>query len=135
MEELGRADLLDHVSLGGGDVSRLRKLSSITFPFQLPENNALTGLCEGLIEAWKIYNNPKAAILFIVEDITYNICDQRFHEFEIRRLNPQVRVLRRTLTEVFERGHMTDKRQLIVYVYFLDLYIISTRLTVVGKRA
>ncbi|KAL0270492.1 UNVERIFIED_CONTAM: hypothetical protein PYX00_007888 [Menopon gallinae] len=106
LEELGRADLLDH----------------------LPENNALTGLCEGLIEAWKIYNNKKAVILFIVEDVTYNICDQRFHEFEIRKLNPQVRVIRRTLTEVFDTGHMTDRRQLVIedmevaVVYFRSGY-------------
>ena len=38
-----------------------------------------------------------AVILFVVEDITYNICDQRAVEFEIRRLNPEIRVIRRTL--------------------------------------
>ena len=29
-----------------------------------------------MIEAWNIMDNPMAAILFVVENITYNICDQ-----------------------------------------------------------
>ena len=49
-----------------------------------------------------VYN--RAAILFIVEDVTYNICDQRFHEFEIRRQNPKIRVLRRNLTQLGRGG-------------------------------
>ncbi|XP_032691229.1 glutathione synthetase-like [Odontomachus brunneus] len=66
----------------------------------IPENNSLTGFCNGLVEAWKIYNNKEAIILFIVEDVTYNICDQRFHEFEIRRLNPDIKIIRRSLTSL-----------------------------------
>ena len=57
----------------------------------------------------------RAAILFIIEDVTYNICDQKFHEFEIRRQNPDVFVLRKTLTEVTERGSLDEKtRKLFV---------------------
>ncbi|XP_011139073.2 glutathione synthetase-like isoform X1 [Harpegnathos saltator] len=66
----------------------------------IPENNALTGFCNGLVAAWKLYNNKEAIILFVVEDVTYNICDQRFHEFEIRRLNPEIKVIRRSLTSL-----------------------------------
>ena len=36
------------------------------------------------MEAWRLYNAPKAIILFIIEDVTFNICDQKFHEFEVR---------------------------------------------------
>ena len=52
---------------------------------KIPENKALEGLAGALVSAWKLYNNPKSVILFIVEDVTYNICDQKFHEFEIRK--------------------------------------------------
>ena len=31
----------------------------VVWYFQIPENNALEGLCEGMLEAWKIYNSPK----------------------------------------------------------------------------
>lgn len=29
-----------------------------------------------MVEAWNLQSNREAAILFIVEDVTYNICDQ-----------------------------------------------------------
>ncbi|XP_008195090.1 glutathione synthetase isoform X1 [Tribolium castaneum] len=80
----------------------------------LPENNALEGLCSGMIEAWKIYGNPKAVIMFLIEDITYNICDQRFHEFKIREMCPQVRVIRRTLTDMADRASLGPKKQLLI---------------------
>lgn len=42
----------------------------------MPTNAALSGLCGGMIKAWEVYAEPKAVILFIIEDISYNICDQ-----------------------------------------------------------
>ncbi|GLV39684.1 Glutathione synthetase 2 [Carabus blaptoides fortunei] len=80
----------------------------------LPENTALQGLCDGMIQAWKLYNNPQAVVLFVVENVSYNICDQRFHEFEIRKMNPQVRVMRRTLTEIQEQGHLGANKELVI---------------------
>ncbi|KAK4884541.1 hypothetical protein RN001_000812 [Aquatica leii] len=80
----------------------------------LPDNNALNGLCEGMLEAWKIYGKQDASILFIVEDITYNICDQRFHEFELKKLHPKMKVLRRTLTQIVSQAELTDKKELII---------------------
>lgn len=82
----------------------------------MPENNALSGLCSGMIEAWKIANKPESVIMFIIEDVTYNICDQRFHEFEIRRLAPNVKVIRKTLTQLHEQSMLGPNRELIVWV-------------------
>jgi len=82
---------------------------------QVPENKALQGLCEGMLEAWKIYNAPKSVILFVIEDVTFNICDQKFHEFEIRRQNPEVFVVRKTLTEIAKEGKLVgDDSKLVV---------------------
>lgn len=67
-----------------------------------------------MIDAWKHYGDTNAVIMFLVEDITYNICDQRFHEFEIRSLNPNVRVIRKTLTEVANEGKLGPNKELIV---------------------
>ena len=52
--------------------------------------------------------------MFIVEDVTYNICDQKFHEFKIRELNPEVYVIRKTLTEIANEGKMDENKRLIV---------------------
>ncbi|XP_065168783.1 glutathione synthetase-like [Atheta coriaria] len=81
----------------------------------MPENHALEGICSGMLTAHRHYGVPNAVILFLVEDTTYNICDQRFHEFEIARLNPRVRVKRRTLTDIAVDGRLGDKR-----IYFSD---------------
>lgn len=56
----------------------------------------------------------RSAILFIVEDVTFNICDQRFHEFEIRRQNPTAKVIRRTLTEVAYQGTLDSEKRLFM---------------------
>ncbi|KAH1008006.1 glutathione synthetase isoform X2 [Dendroctonus ponderosae] len=94
----------------------------------LPENNALTGMTMGLLEAWKIYGDSKAAILVIVEDVTYNICDQRFHEFELKRLNPRVKLMRKTLTDVHMEGSLSENNELMIgntvvsVVYYRSAY-------------
>ncbi|KAK9304657.1 hypothetical protein QLX08_004076 [Tetragonisca angustula] len=86
----------------------------------LPENNALQIICSSMIKAWKIYGNEQAVILFVVEDVTYNICDQRFQEFEIRKQNPNVRVIRRNLTQLAATAKLDSNKELIV-----DNYIVS----------
>ncbi|XP_069676037.1 glutathione synthetase-like isoform X3 [Periplaneta americana] len=94
----------------------------------VPKNTALEGLCGGMLEAWKLYDDPQSVILFVVEDVTYNICDQRFHEFEIRRQNPSVIVIRRTLTEIANSAKLGNNKELIIddltvaVVYFRSGY-------------
>ncbi|XP_025075872.1 glutathione synthetase-like [Pogonomyrmex barbatus] len=103
-----------------GPVSRqlhkfiLQELSYTSELKNLPENNALQALCSGLIQAWHLYNNSQAVILFVVEDITYNICDQRFHEYEIRKQNPNIKVIRRSLTQLAAAAKLGSHMELIV---------------------
>lgn len=80
----------------------------------LPENNALSGLCEGLLSAWKLYGNSEAIILFVIEDISYNICDQRFHEYELRRINNKIKIVRKTLTEIGNRAILSVDKKLML---------------------
>ncbi|KAJ6638096.1 Glutathione synthetase, chloroplastic [Pseudolycoriella hygida] len=101
--------------LGYGDkLVNIKKLNLTATLLQLPPNKALSGLCDAMVEAWNLQANREAAILFIVENVTYNICDQRFHEFYIRREYPHVKVLRKTLTEVHSFGKLGPKKELIV---------------------
>ncbi|PNF30928.1 hypothetical protein B7P43_G03201 [Cryptotermes secundus] len=94
----------------------------------VPVNTALEGLCGGMLEAWKIYGDPNAVILFVIENITYNICDQRFHEFEIRRQNRMVVVIRRTLTQIADTAKLGKNKELsidglsVAVVYFRSGY-------------
>ncbi|XP_012266341.2 glutathione synthetase-like [Athalia rosae] len=94
----------------------------------IPENNALSGLCDGLVRAWELYNVESAVILFVVEDTTLNICDQRFHEFEIRKKNSKIKILRKSLGELASEARLGQVRDLIVgdftvaVVYFRSGY-------------
>ncbi|XP_055844624.1 glutathione synthetase-like isoform X2 [Episyrphus balteatus] len=81
---------------------------------KMPENKALSGLCGGMIKAWELYGNPNAVIVFVIEDISYNICDQRFHEFYIRETKPNIKVLRKTLTEIHEQGKLGKNNELFI---------------------
>ncbi|CAH1108389.1 unnamed protein product [Psylliodes chrysocephalus] len=94
----------------------------------LPDNNALSGLCEGMLEAWRLYANPKAFILIVVEDVSYNICDQRFHQFRIRELNPNANVMRKNLTQIYNEATLNENKELVInnqivsVVYFRSGY-------------
>jgi hypothetical protein len=59
----------------------------------------------------------RAVIMFVVEDITYNICDQRFHEYEIRKMNPEVKVIRRNLTQIADTATLSADKELIMWVF------------------
>merc|ERR1712015_331205 len=46
--------------------------------------------------------------------MTINICDQRYHEIEIRKQNPNVQVIRRNFKQVYEDGRLDDDKKLFV---------------------
>ena len=60
------------------------------------------------------FSSCRSVIMFIIEEVTYNICDQKFHEFEIRKQNPSVYVIRKTLTEVAKEGKLMEDKRLFV---------------------
>ncbi|XP_043256266.1 glutathione synthetase-like [Colletes gigas] len=97
----------------------------------IPDNNPITGLCKGLTYAWKLYDNMQSIILFVCENITYNICDQRFHEFEIRKINPDIKVIRRSLKDLVSEAKLGSNKELIIgdqivsVVYFRSGYEIE----------
>ncbi|XP_034653280.1 glutathione synthetase-like isoform X2 [Drosophila subobscura] len=92
----------------------LRELGHADKLPNMPHNNALAGLCDGMVKAWDIYAKPQSVILFIIEDVSYNICDQRFHEFYIRETYPHIKVLRRTLTDVHREGKLGLNKELLL---------------------
>lgn len=80
----------------------------------VPDNNARGGLAWVLAEGWRLYANPAAVILFVVEDVTFNIADQKGQELEVRRQCPGARVVRRSMAEIARSGHLTQEKGLII---------------------
>ncbi|XP_050552383.1 glutathione synthetase [Spodoptera frugiperda] len=94
----------------------LRQLGHPDLIKNMPENKALSGLCSGITDAYDLFGVPDAVILFVVEEVSYNICDQRFHEFEIAEKRPDIMIHRKTLNEIFEETSLNDKKQLILII-------------------
>ncbi|KAJ8710621.1 hypothetical protein PYW08_009136 [Mythimna loreyi] len=92
----------------------LRQLGHPDLIKNMPENKALSGLCSGITDAYDLFGVPCAVVLFVVEEVSYNICDQRFHEFEIAEKRPDIMIHRKTLNEIFEETTLNDKKQLIL---------------------
>ncbi|XP_014680525.1 PREDICTED: glutathione synthetase-like isoform X2 [Priapulus caudatus] len=94
----------------------------------LPENTAASGLAKGLIEAWKLYNKQDAVILFVVEPETRNIFDQRDIEYEVYKQQPQVRIIRCTMSKVSKASLDSNSKALLIdgkevgVVYYRDGY-------------
>lgn len=92
----------------------LRQLGHNDLVKNMPENLALSGLCSGIISAYDLFGVPNSVVLFVVENVSYNICDQRFHEFEISEKRPDIVIHRKTLTEIYEEARLNDKQQLVI---------------------
>lgn len=80
----------------------------------IPENNAYINLPQAMCKTFDSYGNPNAIILFITEDRTINLCDQRGLEFEIARQRPDIRIVRRRWTDLHETAKFTEDRRFLV---------------------
>ncbi|VVC36690.1 Hypothetical protein CINCED_3A006268 [Cinara cedri] len=99
-----------------GDIHRfvLQQMGLLDKLCVLPKNNALQGLSSAIIKAWELFNEKDSVILVIIEDQSMNICDQRFHEFEITRQKPELHVIRKTLTQISNEANLSNSKDLIV---------------------
>lgn len=43
-----------------------------------------------------------------------NVCDQRFHEFEIARQKPELNVIRKNLTQIANEAKLSNSKDLIM---------------------
>ncbi|OSC99094.1 glutathione synthase [Trametes coccinea BRFM310] len=65
----------------------------------LPPNDTISGLAEGLAAAHKAYGSPSAWILFVVQDGERNVFDQRWLEYELIEKH-SIRVIRQTFGQL-----------------------------------
>ncbi|XP_032897692.1 glutathione synthetase-like isoform X1 [Amblyraja radiata] len=79
---------------------------------KIMSNKAVKGICKGIARAWHLYGSSDAAVLFLVEKFSRNIFDQRCLEMELWKKN--VRVIRRQMYEIYERGTLDDNKKLFV---------------------
>ncbi|XP_069809436.1 glutathione synthetase [Dendropsophus ebraccatus] len=78
-------------------------------------NNPSLGISRGIARAWELYGSQRAVVMFLVENVQRNIFDHRYIENEL--WNRNIKVIRRRLTDVYERGSLDEKRCLYVDGY------------------
>ncbi|XP_065296765.1 glutathione synthetase-like isoform X1 [Dermacentor albipictus] len=104
----------------------MTNLGVVATEAQMPECKTDKLLCKGLLAAWNAYKNPKAAILFVVEEETYNVCDQRNLEYGLSTGNIPVKVMRRKFSElhdcVIKEGNLIVDGVEIAVVYYRTAY-------------
>ncbi|KAI8885878.1 glutathione synthase [Backusella circina FSU 941] len=70
---------------------------------QLPSNKSLDSFADGLASAWKLYGNPEARVMMIIQPTERNVFDQRTIEFALME-NHGVHLIRRSLAEIEDRA-------------------------------
>ncbi|XP_022083931.1 glutathione synthetase-like [Acanthaster planci] len=84
------------------------------FEDNLPKNESLEALAEGMVKAWQLYGRTEAVVCYVVCCPEQNIFDQRLLEFMMKKKVPCIRVIRRGLSEMGKKGHLSEDRRLFV---------------------
>ncbi|KAG8200469.1 hypothetical protein JTE90_000549 [Oedothorax gibbosus] len=101
----------------------LEKLGQKGYSDKLPSNESTFMLAKGITQAWDAYNNTSAIVLFVVEKVTNNICDQRALEYAVVDYDKDIKILRcsfedlRSTAILKERTLFIKDREVAVVYY------------------
>ncbi|XP_035500982.2 glutathione synthetase-like [Scophthalmus maximus] len=93
----------------------------------IPGNNTAAGLAGAIAKAWELYGSERAVVMFLVEDNSRNIFDQRYVECELWKRN--IPTTRKRFDNVFTTGSLDQDKRLFVHdlevgvVYFRHGYM------------
>ncbi|XP_069114373.1 glutathione synthetase-like [Argopecten irradians] len=73
---------------------------------QIPVNKPAYGMAMGLVEAWKVYGNKSACVLFVVMEPELNTLDQRRLDLEIFQCDKSVPLKYVTFKRITESGNL-----------------------------
>ncbi|PIN14959.1 Glutathione synthetase [Handroanthus impetiginosus] len=82
-------------------------------PERSPLNNTVGQFAEALSKAWAEYNNPRAAVMIVVQTVERNMYDQHWL-FTVLKERYQVRSIRKTLAEIDAQGEILPDGTLVV---------------------
>eukprot|EP01132_Coremiostelium_polycephalum_P008574 gene8574-10547_t len=80
---------------------------------RLPQNRSAKNIADTIAKAFKLYNNPKAVVMMIVQDGERNIFDQKFIEYNLWN-DHGVRMIRKTLREVNDGAKLDGSGKLVI---------------------
>lgn len=77
-------------------------------------NDNLQNIATGLAQAWNLYGNSKALVVFIVTEDERNIGDQRLLEYKCIDVEPDLRIKRLTLSQIHQSAKLDADKRLIL---------------------
>ncbi|KAH9856943.1 glutathione synthase [Lenzites betulinus] len=86
--------------------------SPLLRPENLPPNDTIAGLAEGLAAAHKAYGSPSASILFVVQNGERNVFDQRWLEYELLDKH-SIRVVRQTFEQLAVSAQVVPRSRIL----------------------
>jgi len=95
---------------------------------KIPENNSIITIANGIIRAWELYGQKQAVVLIVMSEGENNFADIRRIQYEIVKLNREVKVVARTAEAMRTCASKDDDKRLIVdgkevaLVYFRTYY-------------
>lgn len=99
--------------------------------YNLPDNKSCEGIAKGMVAAWCIYGKQNAVFLFVVEEATYNIYDQRLLEYKILEYDKNIEVLRCTFKDLRTCLKKKNKK---LYVYEKEVAVVYFRVGYVPEH-
>lgn len=77
------------------------------------ENDNLSFMAKGIVDAWKLYENPNAYIVFVISKNERNIGDQRLLENRCYDFESSLKIKRLSMDQIYENAKLDDKKILI----------------------
>ncbi|GMP60618.1 hypothetical protein CsSME_00023401 [Camellia sinensis var. sinensis] len=80
---------------------------------RIPGNSSVSRFAEALAKAWTEYNNPRAAVMFVVQPAERNMYDQHWLSTILKERH-DVTTIRKTLAEIDEQAELLPDGTLLV---------------------
>lgn len=81
---------------------------------RMPSSHSTESLANAMLDAWRTFNQPNAAILFLIDDFCSNLIDQKRIEECIIREQPDILILRRSFAQLRNIVVVDEQRRLLM---------------------
>ncbi|CAH1782413.1 unnamed protein product [Owenia fusiformis] len=84
--------------------------SEMELEVKLLENNPVSGTASGIVEAWQMYGNERAVVVFVIYSPNPQVYDRRWLEYAVYELNSRIKIISCTIHDMSEAVLTKDKK-------------------------
>ncbi|XP_006823179.1 glutathione synthetase-like [Saccoglossus kowalevskii] len=86
----------------------LANLGKLEIADNLQESGAVGNMAKAFVEAWRLYGNKRAVIMFFAKPGSSTVTDQRWLEYEIRDIDKSIPIIKGGFQDIIERAKLED---------------------------